>query len=200
MSFRSRVIARTRRSPLPPARAAPGGSGNARHLVLRPAVDRPGQIARTAFRLPPRSAVQNAGARDWQIWARLLLLSLSRHLSACMRWIRALAPGPREEPDPDGEADPQDADAYEEDPDSKHCLQGAPPNGRPVGGPILPDHDDRRSRAVKLCCRHRLPEPSAQRPPDRWHRTTRRETGRSGAAEGHIGGVTRQADRWRWVA
>jgi hypothetical protein len=28
----------------------------------------------------------------------------------------ALAPGPREEPDPDGEADPQDADAYEEDP------------------------------------------------------------------------------------
>lgn len=44
----------------------------------------------------------------------------------------ALAPGAREEVDPDGEADPQDADACEQDPDPEHCLHGAPPNGWPL--------------------------------------------------------------------
>jgi hypothetical protein len=86
-------------------------------------------------------------------YGRLLLLGLLPP-PVCLHALdpHALAPGPREEPDPDGEADPQDADADEQDPDSNQCLQGAPPNGRPFGGPILPDHDDRRSRALKLCC------------------------------------------------
>ena len=35
-----------------------------------------------------------------------------------------------------------------------HCLQGAPPIGRPFGGPILPDHDDRRGQDIEAVLRY----------------------------------------------